>query len=771
MKRLFLHILMALFLVACTAEENWDISPQQKEVQCNFTVTIPEPIAASRALEENVTISSLTLFVFNESGTLIAKNDAESTKKDGNNYGHTDGVYPYKVTLSSSNGNKRIIHFVANYTGASSTIGTEDDIMSALKVNNPQDTYWQRIELEGGIVDESSIPQVALVRNFAKIEVVKSSTQNNFGILGYDVVYEASQTNVTPHLRDAKGGFAPYFNIPENTDADPMAAYTHINNVYTGTRTNDVIDTAPELKDGIISNKSPIYVYERDHTANDLINPTSIIVSAIYNETNYFYKIELAKDGKLYNILRNFHYTVHVTNIVGVGETDLREAMTGNASNNISADIKVTAVSDGMYTLSVTPTVKTIVNVENPASFNIDYSLTRDPANSEDVMSVSFTGLEQGEIFSSITQPTTIGTSGTLTITPKYYSKGVDGGRIMQRFTVNTNKGLSREVLIMMIDKYRFINPQFTYDESTEEYILTYEIPANLDESLFPLVCIVKEEGTNHQFYPSPNSNMPVSFFDDSDGNGSFGYAKTITWDEYSNNGSNNEYAVTCNLKANTEITGSPKLFITNYYFYDGNATLQEATKITLDGTTLQNGTLTWYVGDEITDQTITVTLNNNVGYTLNELENFNVTKNTNGTLTITPKNALITSLEENLEISANDDTATATVKLQIIEKPVERTVYLIMKYYWDLGFLGNGTETITNGTISTSVSDNTITARFGTYNSTEKRWPLTITNASAETTATIKFSYKAGLSTYENTVKISDLLKLDNPVTEVTME
>ena len=70
---------------------------------------IPEPIAASRALEENVTISSLTLFVFNESGTLIAKNDAESTKKDGNNYGHTDGVYPYKVTLSNSNGNKRII--------------------------------------------------------------------------------------------------------------------------------------------------------------------------------------------------------------------------------------------------------------------------------------------------------------------------------------------------------------------------------------------------------------------------------------------------------------------------------------------------------------------------------------------------------------------------------------------------------------------------------------------------------------------------------------
>lgn len=76
---------------------------------------------------------------------------------------------------------------------------------------------------------------------------------------------------------------------------------------------------------------------------------------------------------------------------------------------------------------------------------------------------------------------------------------------------------------------------------------------------------------------------------------------------------------------------------------------------------------MTWYVGDEITDQKITVTLNNNVGYTLSELENFNVT-NTNGTLTITPKNDLITSLEENLEISANDGTATATVTLQIIK-------------------------------------------------------------------------------------------------------
>lgn len=755
---------MALFLVACTAEENWDISPQQKEVQCNFTVTIPEPIAASRALNENVTISSLTLFVFNESGTLIAKNNAESTKKDGSNYGHTDGEYPYKVTLSSSNGNKRIIHFVANYTGTSSTIGTEDDIMSALKVNNPQDTYWQRIELEDGIVNENSIPQVALVRNFAKIEVDKSSTQNNFEILGYDVVYEASQTNVTPHLRNAEGGFAPYLNIPQNTDANPMAAYTHINNVYTGTRTNAVIDTAPELKDGIISNNSPIYVYERDHTANDLINPTSIIVSARYNETNYFYKIELAKDGKLYNILRNFHYTVHVTNIVGVGETDLREAMTGNASNNISADIKVTAVSDGMYTLSVTPTVKTIVNVENPASFNIDYSLTRDPVNSEDVMSVSFTGLEQGEIFNSITQPTTIGTSGTLTITPKYYPNGVNGGRIMQRFTVNTNKGLSREVLIMMIDKYRFINPQFTYDESTEEYILTYKIPANLDESLFPLVCIVKEEGTNHQFYPSPNSNMPVSFFDDSNGNGSFGYAKTITWDEYRKDGSNNEYAVTCNLKANTEITGSPKLFITNYYFYDGNATLQEATNITItDDDSTKDGELIWYKDETSSDQNATITINNaDVKWWYNELKNFTITPaldennfTGNKTLTITPQK-MSTEVTETLTVTTTDGKSDELV-LKVVPKPIWLKVYYDIDRYVGENYKG---ELTGNNKPTISIDEDNITASIGNYDSSKGGWPLTINNARENTTASITFSYRYNnyyTATY--TVSIKDLL------------
>ena len=224
----------------------------------------------------------------------------------------------------------------------------------------------------------------------------------------------------------------------------------------------------------------------------------------------------------------------------------------------------------------------------------------------------------------------------------------------------------------------------------------------------------------------------------------------------------------TYKFKANTTIDSNKTMTISNEYAkQDGTATYAPPTTITITGNDIVDNTLTWYVGDERTDQTITVTLNNNVGYTLSELENFNVT-NTNGTLTITPKNDLITSLEENLEISANDDTATATVKLQIIEKPVESTVYLTMKYHWDWGYLGSGTTTITDGTISTSVSDNTITANFGTYDST-KGWPLTITNASAETTATITFSYYSYYQTYNATVNIKDLL--NGTVTEVTMD
>ena len=753
-------------LASCQQESPIELSKSNgKECTLSFKVNIPESQVYSRNEFNdgtNITINNLYLLVFDEHGVLQAKYAAKKTTVD-EDYSATGIVqgkeYEYKVTVVPRS-EKTIIHFIANCPVSYNNIllnKSEPELIQSLTTAGNKTAYWQRMELDylgedGSDKDKvvDNLPTVYLIRNFAAVQV-KEDDGLNF-LKAYDLVNIPQKGTVAPALFTSETGFADYLQtVPEGSNL-----YKELtDDGYHGAEPqgNTYTPSIAELPDNI-DNTSELYLYERNHqgvTAEDI---TFLIVKGTYNGNTYYYRVDFAENFEYLNILRNFRYVITIKSVTGKGYDTPAEAARGNSVNNIDVDIEVEKISDGTNYLFVTPTAITVLNQQNKT---ITFNYETDEAS----VTCPFTSAsETSGAFTEVTP----NSDGTISVKMKYYSGEVPNGKQNQTFKVKTPSGLYREVKVTLIDGFEFQNVTFTQNnEGNYEYSFT--IPAGLEKSMFPLELFLFEESCS--FSPLGDA-MSVKLVDILNENGqktgrqNWGYSATLDWEKYNQTTGGSTY--TYQFKANTTIDSNKTMTISNEYAkQDGTATYTPPTTITITGNDIVDNTLTWYVGDERTDQTITVTLNNNVGYTLSELENFNVT-NTNGTLIIIPKNDLITSLEENLEISANDDTATATVKLQIIEKPVESTVYLTMKYYWDLGFLGSGTTTITDGTISTSVSDNTITANFGTYDST-KGWPLTITNASAETTATITFSYYR----YNATVNIKDLL--NGTVTEVTMD
>lgn len=743
----YISILFALLATACSNEDipvPAQIENEGETCELTFKVAIPQPSVVSRTFNDgsNIDITSLCLLLFDEDGILVGRKLADSVTEPA--WSDTEKAYQgtYSVELAKTD-EKRIIHFVANYSTNIDDFpsnGNENSVLAQLDVDGTDDAYWQRMEVPAikdknndGAVDD--IGTVRLIRNFAAVEMAVSTDKDEDGnflvaqdfLQGFVLYNEAKQGTVAPYFRNETGGFARYTPNITYTDLVDTQLYLGVEPVAPTTGRYDT--TTPV--DGDFNN-NPKYTYERSYPTDEVQDPTFIVMKGLYNGTTYYYRVDIAKDFKYYHLLRNFRYILTIKKACE-GYTEIADAIDGSSFNHlVDISIKVEEITDGETTLKVSPTDITVVN--GTESVSIAYKCTYDGDGTAPTVSVStpFTPEvnKERQIIKSITPATNLESSGTLTVKLYSFFKTVNeeevsnltGGLEKQRFEVRTSNGLTRQVLINLIDKINF-DPKFVGPDAEGLYQYQYTLPKDLPESMFPLEIYLYEE--TGSFTPASGEQLSVDLIEDPNNPGrrTWRYKKVMTYAEYINSDNYVETAdgkqFVAKFKGHGTISGEYTMTIKNEYAYDGSATLREATIITVGGNTLQNGTLTWYVGDEIAAQTITVTLNNeDVGYTLSQLKNFTV-EDENGTLTIKP-NSLDTALEEpeTLVISTNDGTTTATVKLQIIEKPVETTVYLTMKYsYW---FRGTQTETITSGTISTSVSDNTITASFGTYDSSK---------------------------------------------------
>lgn len=566
MKKIYYYIslLTILLVTSCQQQEIVSEAPALKSGEYRFTVNIPEPRIATRAMGDMpATDLPLHVLVFDANGFFVANQTATVNSFDG-----TQGTYTVQLPPSDT---ERVLHFVLGNVEFGDYVpdDSEASIFSQLTVTNGTDAYWQRITVNN-IQDGMTLPEVTLVRNFAKIVVSEELEQ--LEVLGYAIVRETTEGTVAPYAGTdealgTKGGFAT-FNLPAEQEGTVYEQFTSLNPGFGGNNAGSVDETVPQEAD---FTNTPKYVYERNQ--DEASRPAFVLVRAQYNGGAYYYKLDLVEtDQSTYittylNLYRNFQYTIRITSVSGVGYDTPQEAIDAVASNNIGASVEVSEVNtiqDGKNELYVSETDLLVVTSD---VVTIDYEYRE--------------GIDEGEgtLANDKVQIFAVGGSGEDGLNPNAvasftFSDGVLSIRpallpaLMeeQEFIVTTPSGLSRRILLRVHEPFRFrvvdcddVVPRVT----GSDVALTVLLPENMPTSAFPLTLDIEPE--RKSIYPDVTRNrIPV----ESEGNQTFSYQATVSYNDYRlNNGRFYFYFKTNMASSATMIT------VTNPYFLNENNT------------------------------------------------------------------------------------------------------------------------------------------------------------------------------------------------------
>ena len=566
MKKIYYYIslLTILLVTSCQQQEIVSDAPTLKAGEYRFTVNIPEPRVATRAMGDTpATDLPLHVLVFDENGFFVANQPATV-----NSFNGTQGTYTVQLPPSDR---ARVLHFVLGNVEFGNYVpdDSEASIFSQLTVTNGTDAYWQRIKIPN-IQDGMTLPEVSLVRNFAKIVVSEELDQLN--LLGYAVVCETTEGTVAPYAGtdaslETNGGFAT-FDLPEQQEGTVYEQFTSHNPGFGGNNAGSVDRRVPQEAD---FTDTPKYVYERNQ--DEASSPAFILVRAEYNGGTYYYKLDLVEtDPSTYitsylNLYRNFQYTIRITSVSGVGYDTPEEAISAVASNNIGASVEVSEVNtiqDGKNELYVSETDLLVVTSD---VVTIDYEYRE--------------GIDQGDgtLANEKVQIFPVGGSGENGLNPNAVSNFTySDGKLNitpaslpalmeeQEFIVTTPSGLSRRILLRVHEPFRFrvvdcndVVPRVIGSDVT----LTVLLPENMPTSAFPLTLDIEPE--RKSIYPDVTKNrIPV----ESEGNQTFSYQATVSYNDYRlNNGRFYFYFKTNMASSATKIT------VTNPYFLKENNT------------------------------------------------------------------------------------------------------------------------------------------------------------------------------------------------------
>ena len=564
MKKIYYYIslLTILLVTSCQQQEIVSDAPALKAGEYRFTVNIPEPRVATRAMGDTpATDLPLHVLVFDENGFFVANQPATVNSFDG-----TRGTY---TVLLPPSDRARVLHFVLGNVEFGNYVpdDSEASIFSQLTVTNGTDAYWQRITVPN-IQDGMTLPKVSLVRNFAKIVVSEKLDQLN--LLGYAVVCETTEGTVAPYAGtdaslETNGGFAT-FDLPEQQEGTVYEQFTSHNPGFGGNNAGSVDRRVPQEAD---FTDTPKYVYERNQ--DEASSPAFILVRAEYNGGTYYYKLDLVEtDPSTYitsylNLYRNFQYTIRITSVSGVGYDTPKEAISAVASNNIGASVEVSEVNtiqDGKNELYVSETdllvvTSDVVTIDYEYREGIDQgdgTLANEKVQIFPVGGSGENGLNPNAV-SSFTY-----SDGKLNITPASLPALMEE----QEFIVTTPSGLSRRILLRVHEPFRFRVVDCTDDipkVTGSDVALTIGLPANMPTSAFPLTLDIEPE--RKSIYPDVTRNrIPV----ESEGNQTFSYQTTVSYNEYRlQNGTFTFYFKTNMASSATTIT------VTNPYFLKDN--------------------------------------------------------------------------------------------------------------------------------------------------------------------------------------------------------
>lgn len=524
MKKIYTYISMLMLLLATACQQDELVSsPTLQPDEYQFTVTIPEPVVASRALgdqPQDVMQMPMRVLVFDENGFFIANQVATVNSFEGN-----QGTYTVNLPKSDADVS---LHFVLGDVtfGTYSPAANEVSIFSNLTVKDGVDAYWGHLTVKDGITSNTVLKTVKLVRNFAKISVTKGEGRNeDFTLLGYALVNETNEGTVAPYTGSR---FATFEGL--DTADDVYATFRENNERYPGVTCGEIDESAPEADE---FTPEPKYVYERNQDDSDA--PVYILVKANFNEATCYYKLDIVSSDattgvtSYLNLYRNFAYHVIIGNVESKGYDNIEEAMNAAASNNISASVEVSEVNrieDNVEReLSVDKLHIMLVSTD-AYTLNYNYTIKGEPAN-DHVNAVPVDGDDEGGYNHEAVQKIRCNEDGTITIIP---ADPLPASMQTQEFIVISDEGLSRRVTVNVRTPFEFTAsciPLIDAEAGTPQTVML-QLPENLPQSVFPLEFYI--EPIKKTIYPDVEKNrLPVRLHE----NSSFDYVATITQEQY----------------------------------------------------------------------------------------------------------------------------------------------------------------------------------------------------------------------------------------------
>lgn len=625
---------MAVACVDGPLEEGNTIPTGDPKVEIDFTVQVKDPSVATKALGQQPTLRNLMVAVFDASGYLLEYTYATGETK----YATENGTgYRYDVAITQSD-EPRIIHFIGNAPDKL-TFGVEEtvlaDITSSIGANPDDGIYWCRREVpqisgtnsggamalaEGDDPMEVASPiyqadsqtrayfdNVGLIRNFSQIQLV--STSSDFTLEKYYVVGTPKE-GLAAAYNYSTGKFVNYYKGDNTVTGSEAAGYTF--NLGAAKTFAEIIAegydanvlpaaqkfTLAESENAAnwVSNGASAYVYECEKPlrAEDAVY---IIAYGKYDPnhddnidgTNYYYKIDLRDENGYFPIIRNFKYTIDITEVTRAGYETIDKAAASAGSGDISTSLETKSlayISDGVASLEVDYIEKYIVS---PGDISLGYkffddvktSHAGDPAKMWIV--VNEAGATGAAIASINGNAYTVGQNitvsqnpGSLTITPTaltdvpksqtltvFAEYAHDGSSYVLQRTVNYIVQSKRTMLVSL-------TPSEVPEEAGSEFDVNISLPAGLSKSIFPLEFLIESGALSINPH---NDQMPVrsgfSLVDNT--KSSFYFVKTFEYDDY-NPESGAVNVVDCHFKtiraqAETHIYAANPYFKTVYDF------------------------------------------------------------------------------------------------------------------------------------------------------------------------------------------------------------
>ena len=466
------------------------------ELTLQFSFTIPgNTVVNTRSIDpDGEPISSIWLFLFNESGYYLGHvraNEVSYRKDENTNESGTFSTPSIPSTV-------RRIHFIANYNAAdvddSELLNrTEKEVMTRFTSSSGRLVYWGRKvfktedELTSYFNDNSSSP-IVLYRNQAAITYKKADdVTDDFQIQGFAICNTYAKGTVVPYNHNNE---TDPFNIHfEEETGDKHAAHDFVT-LCTG---NDLIK-ATDPSDTEVQNEWGLrYVFEHE---NDLDDP----MFAIFKIDDNYYKLMIVDSiSNPYKIIRNHRYifNFHSAPPSTLGYATFEEAKNGVAANNVwvSIDNELPSIGDGTSSLTIEGETTRIYTEKKVEIINFTCKGGIDQVTAT---WLSNEGLANSNL--KLKYYNTTG-KGSVTVslneiadTPQYGTLQIKAGKY------------PRTIQIVYLNKFDFA-PVWTSSsvprKSGEPVSIVFNIPDTYPEELFPVECKIScnlfDANTNNQ--------------------------------------------------------------------------------------------------------------------------------------------------------------------------------------------------------------------------------------------------------------------------------